>query len=343
MKKKPLRMLLVGFGNVARKMAVMLTEERGKYPGLAGLGMEPIAIFTWRHGGLVDPAGINLVSALEQFEKNGAFPEAPMPVLKAVQTLDYDVLVELSTLDIEKRGEPAVSHVRAALGRGKHAVTANKGPAAFAFRELDELAHRKGVCFLFESAVMDGTPIFCLGRALPACRVTGFSGIFNTTSNFVLSRLEAGESMADAVRTAQRLGFAEADPRLDIDGWDSAAKTAILANFFLGADIDPQKIAPRGIGDVRPEDVTRVAAAGKRLKLVCRAWREGGSVRAEVRPQEVPAGSYFSMVNGRAAALRLETDMLGPFWFLEEDPNLKDTASGVLQDLVTVMASRQEE
>ncbi|MCX6558427.1 MAG: homoserine dehydrogenase [Candidatus Aminicenantes bacterium] len=340
MKKNPMRVLLVGFGNVARKMAAMLTGEREKYPGLAGLDMEMIAIFTGRHGGLVDPAGIGLAAALEQFEKNGAFPEAPMPVLKAVQTLDYDVLVELSTLDIEKRGDPAVSHVRAALERGKHAVTANKGPAAFAFRELDELAHRKGVRFLFESAVMDGTPIFCLGRALPACRVTGFSGIFNTTSNFVLSRLEAGESMAAAVRTAQSLGFAEADPRLDIDGWDSAAKTAILANFFLAADTDPQKIAPRGIGDIKPEDIARAAAAGKRLKLVCRAWREGGSVRAEVRPQEVPAGSYFSMVNGRAAALRLETDMLGPFWFLEENPDLKDTASGVLQDLVTVVASR---
>ena len=339
MSKKPLRAILVGFGNVARKMVSMLTEERENYPGLADLELETVAVFTGRHGGLVDPAGIDLAAALELFRRDGAFPEAPMPVLEALRTLEYDVLLELSTLSIEKRGEPAVSHVRAALKRGRHAVTANKGPAAFAYRELAELARKKRVQFLFESAVMDGTPIFCLGRSLHGLNVTGFSGIFNTTTNFVLSRLEAGESMGSAVKTAQQRGFAEADPRLDIDGWDSAAKTAILANFFLGADIDPLRIAPQGIGSLQPTDAARVLAAGRRLKLICRAWREGGRVRAEVRPQEVPLGDYFAMVNGRAAALRLETDMLGPFWILEEEPDLKDTASGVLQDLLAVAQS----
>jgi homoserine dehydrogenase len=340
MKKNPMRAVWVGFGNVARKMAAMLTEERENYPGLAGLELETVAIFTGRHGGLVDPAGLDLAAVLELFRQDGAFPAAPLPVLQALKALDYDVLVELSTLDIGRRGEPAVSHVRAALRRGKHAVTANKGPASFAYRELSDLAREKNVRFLFESAVMDGTPIFCLGRALAGCRVTGFSGIFNTTSNFVISRLEAGEAMADAIHSAQRLGFAEADPRLDIDGWDSAAKTAILANFFLGADIDPVRIAPQGIGNLQPEDAARVVAAGRRLKLVCRAWRENGEVRAEVGPREVPMGDYFAMVNGRAAALRLETDMLGPFWFLEENPDLKDTASGVLQDLLVVAQTR---
>ena len=340
MKKKPLRAVLVGFGNVARKMAAMLTEERENYPGLADLELETVAIFTGRHGGLVDSSGIGLAGALRKFQRERTFPQAPLSVLDALRTLEYDVLVELSTLDIGNRGEPAVSHVRAALERGKHAVTANKGPAAFVFRELDELARRKGVRFLFESTVMDGTPIFCLGRSLSGLNVTGFSGIFNTTSNFVLSRLEAGEAMADAIQTAQRLGFAEADPRLDIDGWDSAAKTAILANFFLDAGIDPLRIAPKGIGGLRPEDAARVVASGKRLKLLCRAWKEGGEVRAEVRPQEVPLGHYFSMVNGRAAALRLEFDMLGPLWILEEEPDLMDTASGVLQDLLAVMSSR---
>jgi homoserine dehydrogenase len=340
MKKTTLRAVIVGFGNVGRKMAAMLTEERDEYPGLAGLDLRPVAIFTGRHGGLVDAAGIDLGAALRRRRDEGGFPEAPMTALQALETLDYDVLVELSTLDIKNRGGAALAHVRAALARGRHAVTANKGPAAFAYRELAALAREKGARFLFESAVMDGTPIFCLGRALRGLSVTGFSGIFNTTSNFVLSRLEAGESMASAVATAQRLGFAEADPALDLDGWDSAAKTAILANFFLDAGIDPLQVERRGIRDLTPEAAAGAAAAGKRLKLVCRAWREGGRVRAEVRPQEVAAGDYFSLVNGRAAALRLEFDMLGPLWILEENPDLMDTASGVLQDLLAVVQSR---
>ena len=340
MSKKPLRAVIVGFGNVGQKMAAMLSEERQKYPGLEGLDLEPVAIFTGRHGGWVEPKGIELGEALKRFRENGSFPPAPMTALQALETLDYDVLVELSTLSIEKRGEPAISHVRAALARDRHAVTANKGPAAFAFRELANLAESQGVRFLFESAVMDGTPIFCLGRALKGVRVTGFSGIFNTTTNFVLSRLEAGENMETAVKTAQQLGFAEADPGLDLDGWDAAAKTAILANFFLDAGIDPLRVERRGITGVTPRDVARARAAGKRIKLICRARREGDRVHAEVQPVEVSLDHYFAAVNGRAAALRLESDMLGPLWVMEESPDLTDTASGVLQDLLVVAESR---
>ncbi len=340
MSKKPLRAVIVGFGNVGQKMAAMLTEERERYPGLAGLDLLPLAVITGRHGGWVDTKGIDLGAALRRFRENGSFPPAPLTALQAIETMDFDVLVELSALSIENRGQPAVAHVRAALERGRHAVTANKGPAAFAYRKLANLAAAQGLRFLFESAVMDGTPIFCLGRALTGIRVSGFSGIFNTTTNFVLSRLEAGESMENAVGTAQQLGFAEADPSLDLDGWDAAAKTAILANFFLDAGIDPLQVERRGISGMTPQDVDRARAAGKKIKLICRGWREGNRVHAEVQPTEVPLDHCFAAVNGRAAALRLESDMLGPLWIMEESPDLADTAAGVLQDLLVVAASR---
>lgn len=340
MNTKPLRAVIVGFGSVGQKLAVMLSEEREKYPGLDGFELEPVAIFTGRHGGVVDARGIDLRKALRQYREKGKFPAAPMPVRQALETMDYDVLVELSTLNIGGRGEPALSHVRAALERGRHAVTANKGPAAFAYRELAALARRNGVNFLFESAVMDGAPVFSLGRALADCRVTAISGILNTTTNFVISRLEAGESMERAIKTAQELGFAEADPSLDLDGWDAAAKTAILANFYLGAAIDPFKVERRGIAGLTPADAVRAVAAGKRLKLICRAWLENGAVRAAVGPEEVPLGHHFAAVSGKGAALRLETDMMGPIWIMQEDPGLADTAAGVIQDLLTVNASR---
>jgi homoserine dehydrogenase len=336
MKKKTLRVVFVGFGNVARKMAAMLTQEREKFPGLADLDLVPLAIFTGRHGGLVDEKGIDLAAALQRLREDGRFPAPPITALQALETMDYDVLVELSTLNIAARGEPAISHVRAALERGRHAVTANKGPAAFAFEDLEGLARARGIRFLFESAVMDGTPVFGLGRAMRGVTLSGFSGIFNTTTNFVISRLEAGESMESAVLTAQRLGFAEADPGLDLDGWDAAAKTAILANFFLRANMDPLRIERQGIRSLTAEKAARALSEGKRLKLVCRAWREGGTVRAEVRPREVPLDDHLALVSGRAAALRLESDLLGPFWIMDESPDLQDTASGVLQDLLTV-------
>ena len=318
----------------------MLTVERNSFPGLKDLHLETVAIFTRQRGALVDGSGIDLGRALEQFRANGGFPAAPVTVLQALETLDYDVLVELSTLSIMENGEPAISHVRSALERGKHVVTANKGPAAFAYRGLAALARENGARFLFESSVMDGAPVFSLKRALAGCRVTGFSGILNTTTNFVISRLELGASMASAIKTAQELGFAEADPSLDLEGWDAAAKTAILANVFLDADIDPLQVERRGIGDLTAEAASRVMAAGRRLKLICRAELASGKVRALVGLEETPMDHYFAAVSGKGAALRLETDMMGPLWVIQEEPGLSDTAAGVLQDLISVASDR---
>jgi len=295
---RPLRAVLVGFGNVAQRMAAMLTEERESFQGLKDLELQPIAIFTRQRGSLVEPSGIDLGRALKDFRNSGRFPAAPMPVMEALQKLDYDVLVELSTLSIAEKGEPAVSHVRAALERGRHAVTANKGPAAFAYRELDSLARRQGVCFLFESAVMDGAPVFSLRQALKGCRVTGISGILNTTTNFVISRLELGESLERAIKAAQELGFAEADPSLDIEGWDAAAKIAILANVFLDAGTDPLQVERTGIGDLDPAAIAGAAAAGKRFKLICRAEFENGLLRAKVGLEQIPQGHFFASVGG---------------------------------------------
>jgi homoserine dehydrogenase len=248
--------------------------------------------------------------------------------------------VELSTLNITGKGEPAVSHVRAALSRKRHVVTANKGPAAFAFRELDSLARQNGVRFLFESTVMDGAPVFSLQRhALSGCRVTGLSGILNTTTNFAISRLEQGESLDSAVKTAQKLGFAEADPALDIEGWDAAAKTAILANVFMGANITPVQVERQGISELTAGAAGRALKNGRCLKLICRAWEEKGVVRARVGVEEISLRHPFAAVSGKGAALRLETDMMGPLLIIQENPTLEDTAAGVLQDLLTVAAS----
>jgi homoserine dehydrogenase len=339
---RPLRVLFVGFGNVARKMAAMLTDERKSFPGLVDLDLQTVGIFTRSRGALVDPAGIDLAAALEIFREKGAFPGPNrLSHKQAIDELDYDVLVELSTLNIAEKGEPAVSHVRSALSRKRHVVTANKGPAAFAFRELDRLARQNGVSFLFESAVMDGAPVFSLQwHSLQGCRVTGFSGILNTTTNFVISRLEQGETMARAVKTAQELGFAEADPALDLEGWDAAAKTAILANVFMEANITPLQVERQGISNVTAGTAARALKNGHCLKLICRAWEEKGAVRTWVGVEEISLRHIFAAVGAKGAALRLETDMMGPFCIVQENPGLNDTAAGVLLDLFSVAASR---
>src|SRR5262249_43525657 len=187
-----------------------------------------------------------------------------------------------TTLDVE-RGEPAVSHVRTALAGGAHVITTNKGPAAFAYRSLMRAADRAGRRFLFEGAVMDGVPIFNLVReALPAVAIVGFRGVVNSTTNYILTAMEQGQPFADALAETQAMGIAEADPSLDVDGWDAAAKTSALANVLLGASMTPRQVERQGISPETGRLAREALAAGQRLKLVVRAGQEGHRLTARV-------------------------------------------------------------
>ncbi|MGC9371697.1 MAG: homoserine dehydrogenase [Thermovirgaceae bacterium] len=337
-----MKALFIGFGNVGRKIASILARERERFPNLKDLAIEPVGIVTRSKGSLADPEGLDFNEALSMMEELGRFdPDSPacskLESLEAAECLDYDVLVELSTLSIEKNGEPATSHIRTALSRGKHAVSANKGPVAFSYSEIAGLAREKGCRFLHETIVMDGAPVFNLARCtLKGCIVTGVEGIFNSTTNFVLTQMEQGVSLEDAVREAQRVGVAEADPSHDLEGWDAAAKTAALANVLMNAGITPFDVARTGISGVTQEEVAKAVAKGGHLKLICRAKPEGGSVRATVGVEEVEGRHYYAAVSGRGAVLRIETDLMGPIFVTQEDPTLYDTAYGVLDDLLTL-------
>ena len=331
-----MKILLIGFGSVGRRLSAILAGDPARFPWLSRLNPSVVGIVTRTHGSAADPEGIDLARVLLP----GGFPgqaSVPMTAREAVGSLEYDVLVELSTLSIADRGEPAVSHVRAALTRKRHAVTANKGPAAFAHAELAGLARSSGVRFLFESAVMDGAPVFAMARAsLKGCTVTGISGILNSTTNFILSQMEEGLSPEEALRRAQQEGFAEADPRLDLEGWDPAVKLSVLSTVLMGIPLPAESIQREGITRVTCESARKAREAGTRLKLVCRAWREGGEARGRVGVEEVSSDNPFATVRGSSSALRLETDLMGPITIMQENPTVTDTAYGVLNDLLTI-------
>jgi homoserine dehydrogenase len=339
---RALRALFVGFGNVGQKVAEILFLERDKHPNTRPLQLTIVGAITKSKGSLVNNNGIDVSKALQEMRENGRFSWTNFELtniqgIDAVRQLDYDVLVELSTLSIAERGEPALSHVREALKRGRHVVTANKAPAAFAYHELNRLADEQGVKFLLESTVMDGTPVFSMARAgLKGCVITGVSGVLNSTTNFVLSRMEQGESLDDAVKVAQQEGFAEADPRHDLEGWDASAKIAVLANVLMGASLTPLEVDRQGITHVTMEETQRAVREGKQFKLLCKAWREGGDVRARVRLEEIERGHPFAPIRESGSILMIETDLLAPFVITETDPTLYDTAYGVINDLMSL-------
>ncbi len=354
------RLLFLGFGNVGRELARLLGAKRG-WLGSQGLEFRVTGIITRSRGIFTDPSGLYLAEVLRQVASPGRTSgpgQAPGPdsgrgggeqtekTLELIRTLPADIVVEMTPLRVDLRGEPAITHARAALEAGRHVVSANKGPVAWAFRTLSGAARAAGRCFLFESTVMDGTPVFSLvRRTLAGCRVTGCRGVLNTTTNYVLGRMAEGQSLAGAVKEAQAAGFAEADPSLDLDGWDAAVKLACLVNVLMGVDLAPEEVDRTGIGGVTPADLAREAATGRVIKLVAeaRTAAEGPApaAKASVKPVALPARDVLALVDGTSSAVTLTTDLMGPITVFEHSPALTQTAYGVFRDLLEIAGWEQ--
>jgi homoserine dehydrogenase len=337
------RLLLLGFGNVGRRLAEVLVD-RASFPGLAELGeVSVVGITTGSRGAAANPEGLDLRRVLAEIAEHGRFggwyeDAATLTSAEALRGLDYDVAVEMTPLDIPGRGAAAISHVRAALKRGRHVITCNKGPLAWAWRPLRDLARERGAAFLYETTVMDGAPVFNLAqRCLQGNTLLRIEGILNSTTNFVLGEMERGASLDDAVAGAQRLGVAEADPANDLAGWDAAVKVSALANVLLDAGLPPEAVERESLLGISPERVREALARGCRLKMVCEAFREGKKVIGRVRVREIPLADPFARVEGTGSILRLTTDILGKLVLTEEDPDLSTTAYGVISDLFRLL------
>ena len=336
---------LVGFGNVGRTFARLLDERRPRLLADYDFDCRVVAIATRTHGCVHSADGVDAVAAAGRVEAGGMVADAssarsmtPSGALECITRLALSdaplrVLVETTTLSIEE-GRPAIDHVEAALNAGCHVVTANKGPAAFAWRRLRSLAERNGVSFLFEGAVMDGIPVFNLVReTMPAVDILGFRGVINSTTNEVLTALEDGEEFAPALARMQAAGIAEADPSLDIDGWDAAAKTAALANVLFAADTNPHEVDRTGIGPGSGEAARAAVKRGKRLRLVASARR---GERPVVRPMELASDDLLAGLRGTANAIVFETDLLGDVAICQLGGGLTQTAYALLSDLVAI-------
>jgi homoserine dehydrogenase len=305
----------------------LLREQQAALRRDHGLVVRVVATATRRHGCVDGGRAVHAASTL-------AFLRGALAKRAAVARDGRLVVVETTTLDIAN-GEPATRHVRAALAGGAHVVTANKGPVAFAYRALTRAATRARRRFLFEGAVMDGVPVFNLAReTLPGITVTGFRGVVNSTTNFILTAMEQGQEFEAALAEMQARGIAEADASLDVDGWDAAAKTAALANVLLGAEITPHDVDRRGISSADGAAAAAARAAGRRLKLVAQARRDGRRIVARVAPEALPGDDLLAQLEGQQNALILETDLLDEIAIVQRGGSLTQTAYALLSDLI---------
>lgn len=335
------QLALLGFGNVGRALAELLLRKRVELAERYDITFSVTGIATARHGTVVQPAGIDLAAALELLQTKRSLNLITKSLI--ANSFDFihkcgaDVLFENTPVN-HQNGQPAVDHVRTALELGMHVCTANKGTVVHAYRELSELAKAKGRKFFFESTVMDGAPIFSLFRAaLPAARLLSFRGVLNSTTNIILTRMETGETLNQAVQYCQQIGIAETDPSADVDGWDAAIKVAALITVLMDVPFTPQQVERTGIRALTPAMVAAAKAEGERYKLVCSAEREGETVRARVAPQRVPMSSPLYAVEGSTSIVEFKTDVLGDLSIVETNPGPHTTAYGLLADFINAV------
>jgi homoserine dehydrogenase len=279
---------------------------------------------------------------LRDLEKGRAVDVDPSVLTTRMQDLLEDPRIEV-VVELIGGTDEAFELVKAALERGKHVVTANKALLAARGEELFRLADEKGVDVYYEGAVCGGVPVIrTLREALASDRITSLHGIVNGTTNYILSAMaEKGEPLAKALAEAQRLGYAEADPTLDVSGGDAAQKLCVLAQLAFGVRVKPAEVLTEGILGLEPEDFAWGQKFGYALKLLAVARRvepdNGGgddAVEARVHPAFIPAGSLLARVRGAFNAVLLRSDALGPSLLFGQGAGAMPTGSAVVSDII---------
>lgn len=322
-----LRILVLGAGTVGKGLLKALAQRAG----FVVCGVAGSKGYVYVKEGI--PSGeIERIAGGKKLAEIPGFAERP--AIGIVEKGEYDVLVELTTTNL-RDGEPGHSHMKAALSRGKHVVTSNKGPLALHFRELDSLAKKNNCLFRFEATVGGAIPIFATANSyLKGDRVVSVRGILNGTTNYILTRMfDEKLPYGVVLREAQQLGIAEKDPSYDVEGIDAAAKLAIVANAIFGKTASFSEVKRTGISRVTPEIIELAASQNYRVKLICSASADG---RMEVAPRFVPTSDPLASINGTLNAITLETRMAGPLTLVGRGAGESETASAVLADLIDI-------
>jgi len=331
----------IGFGHVGRAFARLLIDRRKWLLREFGIEWRITGIATQDHGTCIDPDGLPVKKILASWKRHSnldQFHNGPACDTRSdfIRQCGADILFEMSVLDLS--GEPAATYMREALGAGLHVITTNKGPVATHFRQLTRLARLRGVRFLYEGTVMDGAPVFNLVRQnLPGTHIRSLRGILNSTTNYILTQMEQGTPFELALDYAINAGLAEADPRLDLEGWDSAAKLSVLIQAMMGGHVKPRDIERSSIS----EETGRIARAAvrrdRRLRLVARAYRQGGKVIGKVELQELEMFDPLAAIRGLSNILILNTDTMRELAIIENHPSVDQTAFALFSDLVSLL------
>jgi len=336
------KIAFIGFGTVGQGLTEILLEKKDMLAEKYDFHWTVVAISDIVKGSVYDENGLDMTKVLDLVKKGKKLDEYPSGIkgldsLATIKETNADTIVEVTFTDV-KTGEPALTHIKTALSAGKNVVSTNKGPVVKQAVELLKMAESNDAHYGFEGVVLAGTPVLNLAKfSLAGNKINGFKGILNGTTNYILTRMEEGMPYDDALKKAQELGYAEADPTGDVEGLDALGKVVILSNVVLGKNIDWKDVERKGITEITKEDVEKAKAEVKRWKLIGSAEvQPDGSVKAKVWPEKLPLSDPLAGVNEAINALTYYTDELGPITIVGPGAGRRETGFSLLIDLLEI-------
>ena len=331
-----MRIILIGYGVVGQSLTNILLRRRSETVKDYGFNPKVVAIVD-RGGAAINLKGLNLEKMLALKKQKGTlaadheFGHPKMSPLDVIESVEAEVMVEATPTNV-KNGEPGLSHIKTAFKTGKHVVTTNKGPLALALPALTELADYNKVYLRFSGTVGGGTPVLELAKkCLLGDKIVAIRGILNGTTNYILTEMEEKRiTFQQALKKAQKLGYAETDPSMDVDGIDPACKVVIMANWIMNKKFTLKDVDVHGIRGVTLQALEKAAKRGNTIKLV-------GSVddSPKVAPTEISKHDPLC-VSGVLNAVTFVSEFAGEETIIGRGAGGMETASAVLRDLLDI-------
>ena len=323
---------LIGKGNVGTSLLQLLNDKKDELKDKYDIVYKVIAIFEY-DGALIDKEGIKLEEVLEKKEdfRDLSFWKKGLIAKEQLSQLDLDICVETTPTN-PNTGEPALSHIIEALCNKINVVASNKGPFYLRYKKIKDLAKEQDCIVKYEATVASGVPILSIREGIMANTITSIKAILNGTCNYILSRMAAeGITFQIALKEAQELGYAEADPTLDIEGYDAAGKLVILANELLDWSKTIKDVKIKGITEITAQTIELAKSDGFFIKHLAIAEND----KLIVEPRLVERDSPLN-ISGTLNVIELQTKYAGPIIIMGRGAGGYEAASGILNDMINI-------
>lgn len=333
--------ILIGCGTVGSGFLELLLKKKNLLEKEHNLTCEITGICDLKFGNVYREKGIDINEVNEAVsggkEMRDVFPDIEQRSTEwIIENGRYDILVEASYTNLND-GEPAYSYIQKALKRGRHVITSNKGPIALHVARLEDLARNNNAYLKYEGTVLSGTPTINLVlNSLAGIEFSKVEGILNGTSNFILTKMGEGHTYENALQEAQQLGYAEAKPDADVEGWDAVAKVCILSYVVFKRRLSIDQVEREGITGISVDDIKQAKSEGKVWKLLAKLEAIDGKLMASVRPEKIDLSHPLAHVSGPINAITFTTDILQTITITGPGAGKSETGYSILIDLLDI-------